>query len=160
MKLFVFNVSLILLNSLTAYCQTSKFIHTTFDNTLKKSEFILYLSKNFNSQSYQILKEKEPVDYIQWAPGSSHRQILTNYATVIHETCHLVNDDIGGILGRGFFISSQIKIKVSKTTVFKSSEIDKTIPDVWKNNIFRYSTYIQGLDPDENMASIKMESMA
>jgi hypothetical protein len=147
--LFAFNLNLAVI-----LAQNNKYISTQFNSTYQKSAFLLYLTKNYSSNAFSILNRKRYDFYTKWAEGKTHRQILKDYATVIHETCHSVNDDIGGFMGRGFYISPLIEIKVSKKMVFKSSELDKTIPEHWKNHIFRYKTYIQGIEGDEEISSI------
>ncbi len=134
--------------------QTSKYISTDFNTTAKKAEFLLYLANNYSTNAYAILNTKRSDFYTQWVKGSSHYQVLSSYAAVIHETCHAINSDIGGFWSNGFYISSLIQIKVAKTPVFKSNAIDPGIPNEWKSRILRYKIYIVGIDGNDELNSI------
>ncbi len=134
--------------------QINKYQKTVFSSPLKKSEFLLYLAKNYSSNAYSILNKKTYDYYIRWATGNGHYRVLSSYAVVVHETCHIINGDIGGFWNKGYYISPKIEIKVSTTKVFNSSELDNIIPYNWKNKIFRYKTYMIGSDEDEDISSI------
>jgi len=127
------------------WAQKNQFVNKNFKDDKTKSQFFLHLATKYNSNALSILKStKKYQEYTRWADGKKHEDMLRSYGTAIHETCHGYNFDIGGFEGAGYFISSEIKIVVSKTKVFKSSELDKIIPKEWKKNIFRYKTYIKG----------------
>ncbi len=142
------------LNTATLISQTKKYTYSDFNTPQKKSEFLLRLAKSYSTNAYSILNRKPYEYFIRWAKGKGHFEVLSSYATVVHETCHLVNDDIGGFWSKGFYISPNIEIRVSKSTVFKSSILDNQIPEDWKTNIFRYKTYIQGFAGEKEIASI------
>ncbi len=141
-------------NSTLINAQTNKYQKTVFDSPVKKSEFLLYLAKTYSSNAYSILNKKTYDYYIRWASGKGHYRILSSYAVVVHETCHLVNDDIGGFWSNGYYISPKIEIKVASTKIFKSSELNNSIPYEWKNKIFRYDTYINGSDEEKEVTSV------
>jgi hypothetical protein len=134
--------------------QTNKFMVGPYDNSIRKSEFLLYLSKNYSTCAYSILSRKRFDFYTKWASGKWHFQILSSYAAVVHETCHAVNSDIGGFFSLGFFISPGIEIELSQTDVYETNEIDQGIPKSWKTGIFRYKTYIQGIKGEDQISTI------
>lgn len=139
-----------------AVAQNKSFLLKKFSNDQIKSELFLYLAKNYNSNALAILKSsKKYSDYTHWAHGKSHAEMLRSFGTVIHETCHSYNFNIGGFDGFGYYISPDIQIVVSETKVFKSNELDNEIPKEWKKNIFRYKTYIKGELGMGNISSIK-----
>jgi len=152
-KIFFIAIILIsILDSITG--QTSKYLNCRFTNPIIKSEFLLYLSKNYCYNANSILNKRPYEFYSKWIKGKYHYEILSSFATVVHETCHEVNSDIGGIFSYGYFVSPTIEIKVSISNVFKSNELDKTIPESWKCKIFRYKTYIQGINEENELTSI------
>jgi hypothetical protein len=144
----------LIFKNITLIAQSNKFLKTNFYTPSQKSEFYLYIAKTYNSNALAILNYKNSDNFTKWSNGNSHYTILNSYGNVIHETCHSVNEDIGWLFNMGFYISPKIKISVSKTAVFRSSEIDKNIPEKWKKDIFRYKTYIQGVDNSDEISSI------
>jgi hypothetical protein len=154
MKKLILIILIISIRFTISTAQTKKFFSTNFKTTQLKSEFLLYLSKNYSANALAILNYRSPDYYTQWAKGNSHREMLNNYGTVVHETCHSANFDIGGFQSKGFYINSKIEIKVPTSRVFKSSELDKFIPDNVKNKIFRYKTYVKGEEGEVEISSI------
>jgi len=150
-------IGLFLLISVTNIVLGQKpFLNKNFSNDNTKSDFILYLAKNYNSNALAILKStKKYSDYTRWVHGNKHEDILRSYGTVIHETCHSYNFHIGGFDGAGYFISPDIQLVVPETEIYKSNELDKIIPKEWKKNIFRYKTYIKGDGGMLTISSIK-----
>jgi len=145
MKHLILSYSIILLISANIFAQKNQFINKSFKDEKAKSQFFLHLADNYNSNALSILKStKKYQDYTRWANGKKHDEMLRNYGTVIHETCHGYNFSIGGFEGAGYFIAPDIQIVATKTKVFKSNELDKEIPKEWKKNIFRYKTYVKG----------------
>ena len=113
-KIFHLAIFVLSLNILSLNAQSINYRLTEYNSQLKKSEFLLFLAKNYSSNGFSILDKKTYDYYIKWATGKNHDGILSNYAAVIHETCHLVNDDIGGFWTKGYYISPKIELKVSK----------------------------------------------
>jgi hypothetical protein len=136
--------------------QTSRYIPVNFTKKHLKAEFLQYLAKNYTSHAHDILSRKHFDFYTQWAKGSSHYQVLSSFAQVVHETCHAVNHGIGGFWNQGYYISPSIQINVPKSKVFKTNVIDRGIPEEWKKRIFRYNAYIRGLGDDDEVASIAL----
>jgi len=147
----------LIISSLTPYllqAQTNNYLNFAFDNPKLKSEFLLYLAKNYSSNAYSILNKKTYDYYIGWVTGKGHYRVLSSYAVVVHETCHLINEDIGGFWSKGYYISPKIEIEVSTTRIFKSNELNNMVPSDWKNKIFRYDAYINGTGKDKEIASV------
>ncbi|MFN8254556.1 MAG: hypothetical protein U0W24_02630 [Bacteroidales bacterium] len=135
--------------------QLNKFQKTDFNTAAKKGEFIFYITKNYCPNAYEILIKTGQENFIKWSEGRSHYLVLSSLATVVHESCHVVNFNASGFWSYGFFIAPGIEIKTDKTDVFRTSEIDKIIPDEQKDRIFRYSTYISEKTGNEDISSIK-----
>ena len=125
--------------------QEKNYPKMVFKTDAAKSEFTLFLAKNYCSNASSILSFAEkPKKYTHYIDGTSYFSQLISYSTEIHEMCHVANFDIGGFETHGFFISDEIKLKILKGPVYKSSELNKMVPLDQQKRIFRYITYIRG----------------
>lgn len=143
---FLFVTSLLCLPLLS---MAQNYKDKTFKSTEAKSEFILYLAKNYCSNASAILAyEKKPKAYTHYIGGSSHRNVLFGFATVVHESCHHANSEISsfenGVDYDGIFITPEVKVKILVKSVYKSSELVGLVPKATQDQIFRFKTYIEG----------------
>ncbi|MES2588694.1 MAG: hypothetical protein V4622_06915 [Bacteroidota bacterium] len=146
-SLFIFLFLLTSVNKIIA--QKSTYKDKTFPTVETKSEFVLYLAKNYNPNGFDILSyAKKPKKYTHYIGGSTHTNVLFSYNTVIHEACHHANAEMGsfvnGITYDGIFITPEIKISVPERAVYKSNELLKIVPKEQQDKIFRFKTYVEG----------------
>jgi len=152
--------TIILLLCCVALCAVqshNKWLSTKFNSDKVKSDFLLFLAKNYSSNSLTILNsEKSFKEYTVYARGSSHREMVDDYTTVIHESLHgydmtksmdlwskyVFDENAPAKSWNVYFHSAQTEIVVPQFSTYKSTELNKVILREWQKEIFRYSTYV------------------
>jgi len=117
---------------------------------IAKRDFYLRISKKYCSDAYEIFQsEPDYKKFTQYANGDKESEWLAEFGTVVHETCHGYNSKIGQSK-EGYFITSGIKIIVSRKSYYNSTELNNFIPDSVQKNIDRYKVYIdKGMNGDQ-----------
>ncbi|MGB0524616.1 MAG: hypothetical protein ACPGJS_16705 [Flammeovirgaceae bacterium] len=123
-----------------------------FLNDKSKRDFLRFLADKYTQNGIAILDaEDDYKNYTVYARGPSHQQMLESFGTVIHESCHGYNFQIGiskmkavnyANNYQGYYISPTIKIAAPEYTVYRSTELNKVVPKAWQKKIFRYDTYV------------------
>lgn len=111
----------------------------------KRNQFVLNLAKTYCSDALEILQSQKNIkSYLEYLDNKQTRdEILSRFATMIHETCHGYNSDIQFI--GGFFITKNIHIKANwswESKVFNSNELNTFVAKDAQDKIFRYDTYV------------------
>jgi len=130
----------------------NKYINKRFTSPKSKSEFLRYLAKYHTKNGIAILDAESDIkNYTIYANGTTHEDMLENFGTVIHESCHGFNFNIGidrmqktGFQHQyqGYYISPSVKIAVPQLATYRSTVLNKVVPKSWQKKIFRYDTYV------------------
>jgi hypothetical protein len=113
----------------------------------KSHDDILRFAKNETGDAYHILKAVGDYRFEKFLGKKTTAGILDDLNTIVHESCHHLNHDIGwnspGTGNReGYFVTQGIEIATKVGPVYNSIELNKFVPDSLKTLIFRYDTYV------------------
>ena len=127
--------------------QVMDFASQVYKTDEMKSRLILFMAYNYCPDVPAILDyTKKPKQYTKWTDGTSYASQLISYSTVVHETCHGKNHAIGGFTDtldqEGIFVSKDIQIRIPKTALYKTDELETVITEEQKEEIFRLRTYV------------------
>lgn len=114
----------------------------------KRAEFYLAISQKYAPAAYEILSADEKKQFTVYANGAqTAKELMNNYGTAVHESCHSYNFYTGVKSGwgrEGYFITTGIKIDASKGSFFPSFKLNDVVPADVQKKVFRYSTYVSG----------------
>jgi hypothetical protein len=114
----------------------------------KRADYYLKISQSYSPTAYQILKSDAAKEFVTYANNAETAiGLLENYNTVIHETCHGYNFNIGiqsGWKYEGYFITENIRIATKQGSYFPSRLLNEMVPREQQEKIFRYDTYVGG----------------
>ncbi len=114
----------------------------------KRADYYLKISQLYSPTAYQILKSDAVKAFVTYANNAETAiGLLDNYNTVIHETCHGYNFNIGiesGWKYEGYFITENIRIATKQGSYFPSRLLNTLVPREQQEKIFRYDTYVGG----------------
>lgn len=143
---------ILFITSFSAAQNGNQFTSKRFTTDKAKSDFLRYLAQNYTSNGIAILNAEENIkDYTVYARGTSHQQMIESFSTVIHESCHGYNFNIGFdhmkkssdfSNTQGYYISPTIKLAVPQLKTYRSTQLNKVVPKAWQKDIFRYDTYV------------------
>jgi hypothetical protein len=123
-------------------------LHAQYNTDEQRANFYLEISKKYTRAAYEILKSDSKQEFVTYGNnGKTTKDLLSRYGTVVHETCHGYNFDIGlksSWGNNGFFITENIQITARKGSYFPSSKLNSVVPKEQQEKIFRYSTYVSG----------------
>ena len=114
----------------------------------QRADFYLSISKKYSPAAYEILKSDKEKKFVTYANNAETAQdLLSNFNTVVHETCHGYNFEIGltsAWENEGYFITEKISIAAQQGSYFPSRLLNKMVPKDQQEKIFRYDTYVGG----------------
>jgi len=115
----------------------------------KHRQLLLNISKAETTDGYYILTHVGKFKFQKYISGKDTTKILRNYGTVIHESCHHLNNLIGRKLDNpdfvnyeGYFIAKGVEFSLLFNDVYNSIELNKFVQDSLQEKIFRYNTYV------------------
>ena len=112
-----------------------------------KADFFLSISQLVSPSAHAILARESNISaFVHYAPDTSLTSLFGDFNTVVHEACHMVNNDAG------YFISESIIIPFKITETYNSYELIKIIPKVKYQSFFR-NTYVFELSSIGSQAS-------
>ncbi len=114
----------------------------SYNSKEKKKQFYLSISKKYCSDAYTILKSDKKDSYTGFASGNKKEDLIESFATVVHETQHGYNFDIGGFDGEGYYLGNGIELLVPKTEVVNSNKLNGFVDKIKRKKCDRYSTYV------------------
>lgn len=125
--------------SLSAQYSTPEKIKKYYINLCQK-----YYPDGIASLNY----EKDISEFKRFVDGYTENDLLEDFNTVTHEMYHGYESAIcsENYKCNGYFLGGDIRIPTMIGKVFKTPEMDKAIPDSFKNPemIFRYNPYVVG----------------
>jgi hypothetical protein len=126
----------------------TKTLYAQYNTEDKRAQFYLDVSKKYAPAAYEILQSDEKRNFLTYADREeTARGLLTKFNTVVHETCHGYNFNIGlkAAWGSdGYFIAPGITIAAHRGKYFPSTVLNRVVPKEQQEKIFRYDTYVSG----------------
>jgi len=136
---FYLLILLISINSSTA--------QSTYKSKDKKKQYLLYISKKHCTDALSILKSDDKENYTRYVRGSKKEDLIESFNTVVHETLHGYNFDIGGFDGQGYYVGSGIELLVPDTEIINSHKLNSFVNKEKRKKCDRYEIYIGNKTP-------------
>ena len=115
----------------------------------QKVNFLKKVTQTYAPDAFQILESEENIhDIARYTDeGTDWVAQMSSLNTVVHETCHSYQHQIGGGWDyAGYFLGEGKTLRLKMGKVYDSYELSRQIPSALKSEIGRYETYIEG-DP-------------
>ncbi|MEN8122865.1 MAG: hypothetical protein ABFS35_21175 [Bacteroidota bacterium] len=120
---------------------------TSYGSKDRKKQFFLNISKKHCTDALSILKSDKKGNYTRYARGKKKEDLIESFNTVVHETLHGYNFDIGGFNGEGYYFGSGIELLVPKTEIINSNKLNNFVSKEKQKKCDRYAMYIGNKKP-------------
>lgn len=139
LKLIVFLV--LLLAGTISWAQPAK----QYPSTTAQKVFYTNLVEEYCSKGVQeIFLSDKSNDWKNYVDGTSERELLASFETVIHELLHGYNNQNHELKIHTYFPGPGERVQVPMTKVFSSKELNNFVREGLQDSLFRYGLYVGG----------------
>jgi hypothetical protein len=121
--------------------------------TLSEKEYVISFCQQYAPEYVSLIQSSysSPNDWSRTVNGveqtnnfnpQNREEIITEFATIIHETTHHKNSYSGFLIEPTIYLVLSEQERQISNNFFKSDLIDKVISSEAQNKIFRYKTYV------------------
>ena len=128
------------------------FFSFSYSKTPSKKEVLLSIAQKYLPDNVVVLKKYDEATVNFLARGDSLEEYICDFSTVIHEGFHKFEDGINFYDDtlRHYRLDDSTTIAIRKFKSFPSRKLNDFVPTAIQKEIFRYSTYINSADSNDD----------